>query len=66
MSVKPIPEGYHTITPYLMIKDASGFIDFTKKAFGAKEIYRMSNENGTVMHAEVQIGDSRFMLSEAT
>jgi uncharacterized glyoxalase superfamily protein PhnB len=66
MSVKPIPEGYHTITPYLMIKGAAEFIELTMNAFGAKEIYRMSDDNGTVMHAEVQIGDSRFMLSEAT
>jgi len=66
MSVKPIPEGYHTITPYLMVKGAGEFIEFTKKAFGAKELYRMSGDKGTIMHAEVQIGNSRFMLSEAT
>lgn len=66
MSVKPIPEGYHTITPYLMVENASEFIDFTKNAFDAKEVYRMSDDKGKVMHAEVQIGDSRYMLAEAT
>jgi PhnB protein len=66
MSVKPIPEGYHAITPYLSVKNAGEFIEFTKNAFGAKEIYRMPDDKGTIMHAEVQVGDSRFMLSEAT
>ncbi len=66
MSVKPIPEGYHAITPYLMVKGASEFIEFTQNAFGAKELNRMADDNGTIMHAEVQIGDSRFMLSEAS
>jgi len=66
MPVKPIPEGYHTITPYLSIKGASEFIDMIGKAFGGKEVYRMSYEDGRVMHAEVKIGDSHIMLTEST
>ncbi|MEO8664030.1 MAG: VOC family protein [Ignavibacteria bacterium] len=66
MAVKPIPEGFHTITPYLMIKDAPGFIDFLKKAFNAKEITRANNPDGGIMHAEVKIGDSMIMLTEAS
>src|SRR4051794_9753539 len=57
-NVKPIPEGYHSITPYLIIKGASAAIDFYKKAFGATEVLRMDGPNGQVMHAELQIGDS--------
>jgi PhnB protein len=64
MSVKPIPEGYHTITPYLTVSGASEAIDFYKKAFGAKEIYRMDGPDGKVGHAELQIGDSRLMLAD--
>lgn len=64
MAVKPIPEGYHTITPYLMVKGAAEMIEFTKKVLGAKEIYRSTHENGTVRHAEILVGDSYMMLSE--
>jgi PhnB protein len=64
MSVKPIPEGNHTITPYLTISGASEAIEFYKKAFGAKEIYRMAGPDGKVGHAELQIGDSRFMMAD--
>jgi len=63
-NVRPIPEGYHTITPYLMVKGAAHAIDFYKKAFGAKEIFRMEDPNGRVAHAELQIGDSRVMLAD--
>jgi PhnB protein len=63
-NVKRIPEGYHTITPYLIVRGASRAIEFYKQAFGAREIYRMEGPNGTVMHAEMQIGDSRFMLGD--
>lgn len=66
MSVKPIPEGYHSVTPYLMVKGAAEMIEFTKKVFGAKEIYSTMYENGTVRHAEILVGDSYLMLSEAT
>ncbi len=66
MAVKPIPGGFHTITPYLMVKDASGFIDFLKKAFDAKQVSRSDTKDGSIMHAEVKIGDSIIMLSEAS
>jgi PhnB protein len=65
MSVKPIPEGYHTITPYLLIKGSAEFLEFTKKAFGAKEIYKTTHDDGKIRHAELLIGDSHLMLSEA-
>ena len=64
MAVKPIPEGYHTLTTYLTVDDASGAIDFYKKAFGAKERIRMDAPDGKVGHAELQIGDSLIMLSD--
>ena len=62
--VKPIPEGYHTITPYLVVKGAAKAIDFYKKAFGATELFRMDGPNNTVAHAELQIGDSRIMMAD--
>jgi len=62
--VKPIPDGYNTVTPYLIVKGAAHAIDFYKKALGAKEIYRMDGPGGTIAHAEIQIGDSRVMLSD--
>lgn len=62
--VKPIPQGYHNLTPYLVIKNAAQAIEFYKQAFGATEIGRISMEDGKIGHAEMQIGDSRFMLSE--
>jgi uncharacterized glyoxalase superfamily protein PhnB len=63
--VKAIPEGFHSLTPYLVIDGAAQAIDFYKKAFGAKEVSRMAGPGGKVMHAELTIGDSRLMLSEA-
>jgi len=63
MSVKPIPEGYHSITPYLGIKKAAEAIDFYKKAFGATEIMRLVAPNGDIGHAELRIGDSAIMLA---
>ena len=62
-NVKPIPDGYHSITPYLIIKGAAGAIDFYKKAFGATELFRMEHE-GQVGHAEIKIGDSPIMLAD--
>lgn len=62
--VKPIPDGYHTITPYLAIKGASDAIAFYKKALGAEELFRMPGPDGKIMHAELQIGDSRLMLAD--
>jgi uncharacterized glyoxalase superfamily protein PhnB len=62
--VKPIPDGYHTVTPYLIVEGAARLIDFMKGAFGAEERGRMDGPGGRVMHAEVQIGDSVVMLSD--
>ena len=63
-TVKAIPDGYHTITPYLSIKGASDAIEFYKKAFGAKEVMRMAQPDGRIGHAELQIGDSVLMLAD--
>src|SRR5260370_40696868 len=62
--VRAIPEGYHTITPGLTCKNAAEAIDFYKSVFGAKEIMRMPGPGGKIMHAEIQIGDSRIMLAD--
>lgn len=62
-NVKPIPDGYHTVTPLLIIKGAAAAIDFYKKAFGATELFRMDHE-GKVGHAEIKIGDSPVMLAD--
>ena len=62
--VKPIPEGYHSITPYLIVKGAAKAIDFYKAAFGATELFRMAQPDGRVGHAEVRIGDSVVMLAD--
>lgn len=62
--VKPIPEGYSSVTPYLSIKGASDAIEFYKKAFGAKEVMRMAQPDGRIGHAELQIGDSKIMLAD--
>ncbi|HUC65874.1 MAG TPA: VOC family protein [Stellaceae bacterium] len=63
-AVKPIPEGYHSVTPYLIFSGASDAIAFYKKALGAQEILRMDAPGGRVGHAELQIGDSRIMLAD--
>jgi PhnB protein len=62
--VDPIPKSYHTITPDLIISGASGAIEFYKKAFGAVEKGRMSGLDGSILHAEIQIGDSIVMLAD--
>jgi PhnB protein len=64
MAVKPIPEGYHTITPYLIIPKAADAIDFLKRALDAKEKFRMTEPGGRLRHAELVIGDSPLMLGE--
>lgn len=64
MSVNPIPEGYHSVTPYLIVKGAAKAIDYYKKVFGAIEIMRMPGPNGSVGHAELKIGDSIIMLAD--
>ncbi|MGE5647704.1 MAG: VOC family protein [Acidobacteriota bacterium] len=65
MAVKPIPEGFHTVTPYLFVSGAAKLIDFMKQAFGAKEVERMPTPDGAIMHAQVKIGDSIIMLGDA-
>jgi len=62
--VKPIPDGFHTVTPYLTVNDAARAIDFYKRAFGAQEIQRMQGPQGKVGHAELKIGDSIVMLTD--
>jgi len=64
-SVKSIPDGYHTVTPYLLVQGADKLIDFVKKAFDAKETDRYSMPDGSIGHAEIRLGDSVIMLSEA-
>jgi PhnB protein len=64
MGVQPIPEGYHTATPYLAVDDAAEALEYYKKAFGAKERGRMEAPDGKIGHAEIQIGDSLVMLSD--
>jgi PhnB protein len=63
--VKPIPEGYHTVTPYLTVRNAADAVEFYKRAFGAEEVSRLQGPDGkSVMHAEIKIGDSIVMLSD--
>jgi len=66
MAVKPIPEGYHTITPYLPVDGGAKLLDFVKRAFGAQELVRMETPDGRVGHAEVKIGNSVVMLADAS
>lgn len=63
-TVKPIPEGYHTVTPYLILSKAAEAIEFYKKAFGATELFRMAGPDGKIGHAELKIGDSPIMLAD--
>jgi PhnB protein len=62
--VKPIPQGFHTATPYLTLNDAARAIDFYKRAFGAQEVMRMNGPGGKIGHAEIKIGDSIIMLAD--
>jgi PhnB protein len=64
MAVKPIPDGYHSVTPYLVVKGAADAIEFYRKAFDAKEVMRVGAPGGKVGHAEIQIGNSRLMLAD--
>lgn len=61
---KAIPDGYHTVTPYLNVAGAAQAIEFYKQAFGAQEVMRMPGPDGTIMHAEIRIGNSHIMLSD--
>lgn len=64
-SVKPIPDGFHTLTPYVIVKGCAEAIEFYKKAFGAEELFRMPGPDGkTIGHAEIKIGDSIVMMSD--
>lgn len=63
--VKPIPDGYHSVTPYLVVDGAAKLIDFAKQAFGAEEMFRMPAPQDTIGHAEIRIGDSVVMLADA-
>jgi hypothetical protein len=61
-SVRPIPDGYHTVTPYLLVEDAAGLIPFLERAFGATVLDRYGSPDGRLAHASLQIGDSRVMM----
>src|SRR5260221_12467531 len=63
-SAKPIPEGFHSVTPGLVVRDAAKAIDFYKKALGAQELMRMPGPDGKIMHAEIKIGDSIIFASD--
>jgi PhnB protein len=64
MPVKPVPDGYHTVTPYLIVREAVKALEFYAKAFGAKELFRLPGPDGKIMHAEIQVGDSPIMLAD--
>ena len=64
MAVSPIPAGYHTVTPYLIVKGAAAALDFYQKALGAEEVMRLEGPGGTIGHAEFKIGDSMIMLAD--
>jgi len=64
-NVQPIPEGYHTITPYLIVDDAGRLIEFMKAAFGATVTFAMTNPDGKIGHTELRVGNSMVMLGEA-
>jgi PhnB protein len=65
MSPKPVPEGYHTITPYLTVDDPDALISFLQQAFGGEVKYMMKDDQGNIRHAEVRIGDSMLMTGKA-
>ena len=64
--VEPIPDGYHSVAPYLMVQGVPGLIDFLREAFGADETLRMPRPDGTIRHAEVRIGNSIVMMGEVS
>jgi PhnB protein len=63
--VRPIPEGYHTVTAYMVVRGAAQAIDFYRRAFGAEELFHMDGTGGTIAHAEMRIGDSIVMIGDA-
>jgi PhnB protein len=64
MAVRPIPDGYHTATAYLIVNDAARALEFYKRAFNAREVMRLAGPDGKVMHAEMKVGDSPIMLAD--
>jgi PhnB protein len=62
--VNPIPDGYHSVTPYLIVNDGARALEFYKQAFGATELFRMEGPEGQIGHAEIKIGDSHVMLAD--
>jgi len=64
MAMTPIPDAYSTVTPYFIVHDAAGAIEFYKQAFGAKELVRLADPSGKVVHAEIRIGNSSLMLAD--
>jgi PhnB protein len=66
MNVKPIPEGYHTVTPFLTVPDVEKMLDFVKQAFGATEVDRLTGADGAIRHADVIIGNSHVMLGASS
>lgn len=66
MAAKPIPDGYHTITPYLIVEDADKLVEFIEQVFDGKLIFKMETDKGRISHGEMKIGDSMLMLSEAS
>ncbi|MFO0879894.1 MAG: VOC family protein [Gemmataceae bacterium] len=65
MTVKPVPEGFHSITPYLVARDVGKLMEFLKATFHAVEIFHLPGPDGSIMHAEMQLGDSKLMIGEA-
>lgn len=64
MAVKPVPEGYHTVTPYLVVKDGESMLTFMKQAFNAKEVHISRHADNRIWHADVLIGDSHVMFAQ--
>lgn len=64
--VQPVPEGYHTVTPYLVVPDAPAVLDFIEEAFGGQTRSRNTDADGQIIHAEIQVGDSMIMLGQSS
>ena len=62
--VNPVPSGFHTVTPFILVKHADQVVDFLQRAFDATEIYRLKHEDGSIWHSQVKIGDSMIMLGD--
>jgi PhnB protein len=66
MAVKPIPEGYHTITPYLVVEDAAKLVEFIENVFDGRLLFKLETDDGKISHGEFKIGDSILMFAEAS